>query len=310
MEDHTKGLTAAMANAEFTPTTPHFFQPLLPGFQHHLTIPLLFFKHYLKSEINSQRAVLRSHGRTWSVRIRDRRFEDGWGDFAKDHDLHVGDFLVFEYGGNLVFDVVVLDTSACQREYPLSATKPKHQNKSSTKESTERFIGKLDEKRASTSISHGSPHFVAALNPDSLKRFILVSIYVTTNSWLQAFQMLSQFTFRIVRVQNIPREFARSNGLVGRCCDTVVVDEQRRSWNVSLQHKESEDQLYLGCGWRDICIRNDLNETDRVSLELIGNGITPVFKLHKVASDSDVKRMPDHPNSNAGCFRSAPSSLE
>ncbi|KAK8654946.1 hypothetical protein V6N13_107541 [Hibiscus sabdariffa] len=265
-----------MANVKFTPTTPHFFQPLLPGFQHHLTIPLLFFKHYLKSEINCERAVLRSHGRTWSVRIRDRRFEDGWGDFAKDHDLNVGDFLMFGYGGNLVFDAVVFDTSACQRQYPPSATKPKCQNKSSTKESTERLIGKRDKKRASSSVSHGSPHFVAALSPDSLKRFIL----------------------------NIPRMFARSNGLVGRCCDTVVIDEQQRSWIVSLQHKESDDQVYLGCGWRDICIRNDLDEMDRVLLELIGDGITPVFKLHKVASDSDGKRLQNHPNSNAGCSRS------
>ncbi|KAL4303819.1 hypothetical protein GQ457_10G003150 [Hibiscus cannabinus] len=257
---------AAMANAKFTPTTPHFFQPLLPGFQHHLTIPLLFFKHYLKSEIKSQRAVLRSHGRTWSVRIRDRRFEDGWGDFAKDHDLHVGDFLVFGYGGNLVFDVVVFDTSACQREYPPSATKPKHQNKSSTKESTERLHG-------STSVGHGSSHFVSTLNPDSLKSCKL----------------------------NIPRKFARSHGLVGRCCDTVVVDEQRRSWIVGLRHKESDGQVYFGCGWRDICIGNDINEMDCVSLELIGNGTAPVFKLHKVASHSDGKRTPNYPNSDAAC---------
>lgn len=90
------------------------------------SIPLSFFKDYLKGQINCDSAVLRSYGRTWSVKIRDRSFEDGWQDFAQDHDLHVGDFLVFRYGGNMVFDVVVFDTSACQRQYPLLATQAQH----------------------------------------------------------------------------------------------------------------------------------------------------------------------------------------
>ncbi|XP_039066366.1 B3 domain-containing protein REM5-like [Hibiscus syriacus] len=248
-----------MSNAKFTPKIPHFFQPLLPGFHNHLSIPLAFFKHYLKTQTNGPRAVLRSHGRTWPVKIRDRRFEDGWGDFARDHDLHVGDFLLFGYGGDMVFDVVVFDTSACQREYPVFA-KDHHQTRSPT-----------------ASSGHGSPHFVATLSHYCMKRFRLVSI------------------------NNIPRKFARFNGLMGRSCEIVVVDEQRRSWMASLGHKESDGQVYIGCGWRNICIGNNLKAMDCVVIELIGNGTMPVFKLHKVEDDEDDKGMANYPASNAGC---------
>ncbi|KAB2072775.1 hypothetical protein ERO13_A07G034736v2 [Gossypium hirsutum] len=250
-----------MSIALFSPTIPHFFQPLLPGF--HLSIPLSFFKDYLKGQINCESAVLRSYGRTWSVKIRDRRFEDGWQDFARDHDLHVGDFLVFRYGGNMVFDVVVFDTSACQRQYPLLATQTQQ---------TAKEIGKQHEKRTSTSVTLESPHFVSNLTLESMKSFRL----------------------------NIPRKFARSNDL-DRSCETVLVDEQGRSWMASIRLKDSDGQVYIGRGWRNICIGNSLGLKDCVKLELIGNGITPIFKLYKVASNSDAKKLPNCFGSNAGC---------
>ncbi|KAH1131591.1 hypothetical protein J1N35_002969 [Gossypium stocksii] len=209
--------------------------------------PMLYFLPLFLTSSNpsyqaSTFAVLRSYGRTWSVKIRDRRFEDGWQDFARDHDLHVGDFLVFRYGGNMVFDVVVFDTSACQRQYPLLAT----QTQQPAKE-----IGKQHEKRTSTSVTLESPHFVSNLTLESMKSFRL----------------------------NIPRKFARSNDL-DRSCETVLVDEQGRSWMASIRLKDSDGQVYIGRGWRNICIGNSLGLKDCVKLELIGNGITPIFKLY------------------------------
>ena len=43
-------------------------------------------------------------------------FRDGWEEFCKDHGLQVGDVLVFEHKGHLVFDVSIFDPSACERE--------------------------------------------------------------------------------------------------------------------------------------------------------------------------------------------------
>lgn len=65
------------------------------------------------------KAVLRSRkGKSWPIKINGRRIENGWKEFALDHDLHVGDFLVIGHAGHMVFDVMVFDSSACEREYP------------------------------------------------------------------------------------------------------------------------------------------------------------------------------------------------
>ncbi|XVF35723.1 hypothetical protein REPUB_Repub18cG0170800 [Reevesia pubescens] len=208
------------------------------------SIPLSFFK-YLKDQ-NCERAVLRSSGRTWSVKIKDRKFEDGWEEFARDHDLHVGDFVVFRHDGNMVFDVMVFDISACQREYPLFAMKVKDRKKSSAKE-----FRKQLEKWTSTSLTLERPYFVATLMQ---KRFRL----------------------------NIPKKFAGSNGLAGRFCEMTLVDQQGKSWIASLRHKKSDGQVYIGQGWRNICIANNFEEGDCVLLELIGKGKKPIFKLHSM----------------------------
>ncbi|XP_074283923.1 B3 domain-containing protein REM14-like [Silene latifolia] len=44
-------------------------------------------------------------------------FKDGWRKFCEEHGLQVGDFLVFKYQGNLIFDVIVFDPSACERTF-------------------------------------------------------------------------------------------------------------------------------------------------------------------------------------------------
>ncbi|KAL6954640.1 hypothetical protein U1Q18_043649 [Sarracenia purpurea var. burkii] len=75
------------------------------------------FLLYLKVKI-PDRAVLRTSCGEWEVKVGagGRRFRDGWADFAKLHDLQVGDLLVFRHEGEMVFDVIVFDPSACERE--------------------------------------------------------------------------------------------------------------------------------------------------------------------------------------------------
>ncbi|XP_057958178.1 B3 domain-containing protein REM5-like isoform X2 [Malania oleifera] len=69
-----------------------------------------------------KQAVLRSSStrKHWPVKMNGRRLEDGWPEFARDHDLHVGDFLVFRHEGNFLFHITVFDPTACERKYPPS----------------------------------------------------------------------------------------------------------------------------------------------------------------------------------------------
>jgi hypothetical protein len=45
-------------------------------------------------------------------------FRGGWPQFAEDHDLHQGFFMLFDYHcGTLKFDVKIYDCTQCQKEY-------------------------------------------------------------------------------------------------------------------------------------------------------------------------------------------------
>lgn len=54
----------------------------------------------------------------------------------------------------------------------------------------------------------------------------------------------------------------------------------------SIRLKDSGGKVYIGRGWREICIGNSLGLKDCVKLELIGNGITPIFKLYSLLKKS------------------------
>jgi hypothetical protein len=45
-------------------------------------------------------------------------FKGGWSQFAEDHDLHQGFFMIFDYHiGTSKFDVKIYDGTQCQKEY-------------------------------------------------------------------------------------------------------------------------------------------------------------------------------------------------
>ncbi|XP_056697193.1 B3 domain-containing protein REM8-like isoform X2 [Spinacia oleracea] len=92
------------------PTYPHFFQPLLPDFLNNFSIPKAFLKNFEGSTKQNQlcekkiKVELRDKsGKRWFVTLvfsnddTKPHFKDGWKSFCKDHDLKVGDFLVFRH---------------------------------------------------------------------------------------------------------------------------------------------------------------------------------------------------------------------
>jgi B3 DNA binding domain len=51
----------------------------------------------------------------------DLYLDGGWSNFAEEHDLHTGYFVVFRYEGNMVFTVKVFDETCCLKEYELAS---------------------------------------------------------------------------------------------------------------------------------------------------------------------------------------------
>ncbi|CAN4077149.1 unnamed protein product [Withania somnifera] len=98
------------------PKKPHFFKPILKGFKHDLKIPIGFLK-YLKGEKHTEHAILRRGGKKCLVKLSGHRSEDGWGKFAEENDVKLGDMLVFRHEGNMEFEVSIFDSTYCDREY-------------------------------------------------------------------------------------------------------------------------------------------------------------------------------------------------
>ncbi|KAL2920936.1 putative B3 domain-containing protein REM15 [Bienertia sinuspersici] len=94
------------------------------------SIPKAFSKHLKdgsKAEIegddDNKVAILRDKSRrNWVVKLDyiNLKFKDGWKKFCEEHNLQIGDFLVFKYQGDLIFDVFIFDPTACEREIPVS----------------------------------------------------------------------------------------------------------------------------------------------------------------------------------------------
>ncbi|KAF8095742.1 hypothetical protein N665_0323s0010 [Sinapis alba] len=106
-----------------SPVNPHFFQPLLPGFHSHLTIPVAFFSKHVQGRndhVKIAKLTTDASEKTWTVKIDGLKFTDGWEDFAVAHDLRVGDITVFRHEGEMVFHVTALGPSACEIQYTSS----------------------------------------------------------------------------------------------------------------------------------------------------------------------------------------------
>ncbi|KAH0940948.1 hypothetical protein HID58_000585 [Brassica napus] len=115
-----------------TPANPHFFQPLLTGFQSHLNIPVTFFSKHIEGKHEGRTVKLRSDSsdRTWIVKIEGHRLTQGWKDFAKAHDLRVGDVVIFRHEGDMLFHVTAFGTCCCELQYALSGIQVKDEEES------------------------------------------------------------------------------------------------------------------------------------------------------------------------------------
>lgn len=80
------------------------------------------FSQNLK-ERNVKKAVIESCQGSWEVGVARTGegtlyFEGGWEEFVKDHNLKVGEFLVFKHLGRMVFHVKVYEPLGCEKAFP------------------------------------------------------------------------------------------------------------------------------------------------------------------------------------------------
>ncbi|XP_018450659.1 B3 domain-containing protein REM17-like isoform X2 [Raphanus sativus] len=233
-----------------SPTNPHFFKPLLPGFHSHMNIPVAFFSKHLQGRNGDKTAKLRSDAsdRTWEVVIDGRRLTGGWKEFVTTHDLRAGDVLVFRHEGDLVFHVTALGPSCCEAEYTTLDDCDEHKDTVASRIKPMKKRAKNNPMKEDYSSSDHSC-FVANVTVSSLHEDKLY----------------------------VPVSFVRSNGLSNTYCNIDLLNEMGRSWKLNLVHNKKGS--YLRHGWRTFCSANGINE-GRYTFKLVLKSETPAIRLY------------------------------
>ncbi|XP_023633067.1 B3 domain-containing protein REM17 [Capsella rubella] len=263
-----------------SPTKPHFFKPLLPGFRTHLNIPVAFFsKHVEGRNDQNKTARLRSDAsdETWLVKMDGLKLTDGWEEFAFAHDLRIGDIVVFRHEGEMVFHVTALGPSCCEIKYtsPSSHNMINDDQTNIVSRNSSR-VKKNTRKKVESSSNHS--RFVAN-----------VTAWGLSNDRL-----------------NIPLTFARLNGLNKMRGKKIYLhNEEGRSWKLGLVHDKAGMHTYFKSGWRSFCAANGISQ-GRYTFQLVRKSAPPVIRLCRSNQRSAAESASDH-----SCFKRhvSPSSL-
>nr|XP_009771718.1 PREDICTED: B3 domain-containing protein REM5-like [Nicotiana sylvestris] len=264
---------------KISPKKPHFFKPIMPYFKNGLKIPLGFLK-YLKDHDHIEHAILRMGSKKWLVKVNGRRLEEGWENFAEEHDLQLGDMLVFGHEGDMEFEVSIFHSNQCEREYEeeqkvhnVEETSKKFEFKDLRGNASLRPEGNktnLDAERVSTqeklnsniTSSHevfpdveatkdmplGRPHLITTVKPHWISKHLM----------------------------HVPKLFACENGLSNRKCTIAIRDEQR-SWEFRLY--SCGGSTFIGGEWHKFCAANFLKEGDQIMFEIFSKGEKPILKF-------------------------------
>ncbi|XP_010472473.1 PREDICTED: B3 domain-containing protein REM14-like [Camelina sativa] len=218
----------------------HFFKPLLPGFQRHLTIPVAFFVKYIKGRDEQKKtAKLRSDASKiiWNVKLDGQRLTDGWKEFALAHDLRIGDIVIFRQERDLAFHVTLLGPSCCEIQYGSCLEEESNLEKK--------------EKKSPNEENEEDSCFVANVAPSSLRYDSLL----------------------------FPKAFVRENGVVTGSGEIVLMNEKGRSWTLKMKQKPSCGTIYIRGGWINFCHANGLKSGDTVTFKMIQRRGTRVLRL-------------------------------
>ncbi|XP_023634055.1 B3 domain-containing protein REM17 [Capsella rubella] len=247
-----------------TPKNPHFFQPLLPGFDSYLNIPVTFYLKHLQGRNEHKTAKLRTDASdtVWELKIEDgQRLTEGWKEFVTANDFRIGDVTVFRHEGDLVFHVTALGLRGCEIEYTSSHSVDddcdNHQENIET-----RPVKKNPGREEDSSLDHSC--FVANVSVSNLYEDKLY----------------------------VPVGFARSSGLCKKTGKIVLLNELGRSWKLSLDHDKSGSKTYLRHGWRSFCNANGMNRGG-YTFKLVRNSGTPVIQVCRAGCRPDAESSSD-----------------
>ncbi|KAG9150680.1 hypothetical protein Leryth_008138 [Lithospermum erythrorhizon] len=220
----------------------HFYKIMMPGFNTELPLPKAVCEKLIGQ--HSELATITSCKGTWEVKAAKNSsglisFARGWSMFAREHDLSLGDFIVFEHCGNMRFTATMFDLTACEKKFPVNST-----NKIDQITDRAGFCGRHEKDRhareePTKTRTSDSSHFTTVITPLNVRR---------------------QFN-----TMYISKPFARAHGL-GRKKSIILRDSSGKEWPIVLAHY-TEERVEMTTGWSDFCLQNDLKVGDTCTFQ-------------------------------------------
>ncbi|KAG7545460.1 DNA-binding pseudobarrel domain superfamily [Arabidopsis suecica] len=238
-----------------SPANPHFFQPLLPGSETHLSIPVTFFSKHIegKNEQKTARLISDASDRIWQVKMDGRRLTQGWKEFATAHNLQIGDIIIFKHQGDMLFSVTPFGPSCCEIQYVQCLIKKEDDNvhddedDMENQQNTRKGLRKENNLKPKTETELSLSYdycFVANVTASNLK----------------------------FDTMNLPKKASSSKALNKRCHKIILVNKEGNSWTLNLRFRESEGSYYIRGGWKRFCSENRQKEGDLITFNLVGDG--------------------------------------
>ncbi|CAL5369572.1 unnamed protein product [Camellia sinensis] len=281
-----------------------FFKVYLPDQNsQRLRVPPDFVKHFNGTIPNN--AILKDlGGKIWHVEMEEAEngiyFKNGWQRFANDHSLVFGDFVLFTYKGNSLFDAKVFGKNGCLKEEAF-ANKCMNEETSNAdkiavpvkiKEESEeehtcfepihnckRKYSEIGRKRSKNSLGK-SKRLVREASSDGItKRTLHPIVPRAIQGDEEALEVASKFVskfpfFKIAMkpayitggVMNIPSRFLKSYMEKDRESVILLVSDQ--SWPVKVIRSRKSVCNFSG-GWRVFRRENTLKPGDVCIFELV-----------------------------------------
>lgn len=265
---------------------PRFFTVFLPNLcSRRLEISPAFVKHIDDQNFPWTCSMKGPSGHTWNLELVSEEtkgvfFDRGWEEFAKDHSLQLGNFMVFEYIGDRRFSMLLFDSSACEKVEALSAI-PSGCSKEVILSSPKR---KFDRLNAEPNRRYFNRRVLL-----SHRRSVTSSEIQRAMEAARSFKSDFPFFIRSIRrsdiyVHNkmyIPKQFA-AHYLPNTSADFVLQTEAGKPYNVRI-YWNKKDQ-YITSGWRVFVFENNIEEDDACVFELVNERQFNIY-IHRVVEE-------------------------
>ncbi|CAH8335928.1 unnamed protein product [Eruca vesicaria subsp. sativa] len=276
-----------------------FFKVYLPEFSsNELVIPQAFI-NILDKPLPKEVALVDETGWLWDVETKTEErvgvvvFRQGWAEFAKDHSLVFGDFLVFRYDGDSRFDVKIFAKDGCKKDldrFRVPGEKEPVIVKPvgiSIKPEPWEGCGKRVMKNPKRVSVREEPSVLGEIEPDhrrNTRKRVNRARDPCEMSWVpekkhKGFEepvykpknphFVRNITARSLRLLEIPTTFLKTNGIeIEEGQDIELCDENGKKWPLKIE-KHDRGHIFSHDSWVCFCESHKLRNPNKCLFEFI-----------------------------------------